>query len=164
MEVIIEELKDKARASWSGEEGERRAERLEAFLRKLLPQYAEKLGLTQEQVLRALESKRNYSCLNYYQEAKFPSLESVRVFETQADLKAAIPSMKFRCPSCGELSANPYECNTGAKRKDGSVCDWKSYGLFGTLGKGFRFTVREGFLDHPRIDEIFMPVEFEQAA
>lgn len=164
MEEIIEQLKDKARATWSGQTGEERAERLEAFLRKMLPQYAEKLGLTPEEVLRALEGKRDYCCVNYYQEANFPNLDGVRVFETQAELKAAVPSMKFRCSSCNELSSNPYRCNTGAKRKDGSVCDWKSYGLFGTLGKGFRFTIREGFLENPRVDDIFMPVEFEQAA
>lgn len=164
METIMEELKNKARATWTGDEGERRAVRLEVFLSKLLPEYADKLGLTQMQVLQALESKRNYCCVNYYHEANFPSLESVRVFDTQEELKAAVPSMKFRCPSCNELSSNPYECNSSAKRKDGSVCDWKSYGLFGTLGKGFRFTIRQGFLDNPRVDEIFTPIEFEQAA
>jgi hypothetical protein len=164
MEEIIEQLKTKARATWSGGEGDRRAERLEAFLRKLLPEYAAKLGLTQEAVLRALEGKRDYCCVNYYQEANFPSLENVKVFDSEAELRAAIPSMTFRCPACGKLSTNPYTCNSGAKRTDGSLCDWKSYGLFRTLGKGFRFTIRQGFLDNPRVDDIFMPVEFEQAA
>ncbi len=164
MEEIIEQLKEKARASWHGAEGERRAERLEAFLRKMLAEYSEKLGLPQVAILEALESKRDYSCINYYQEANFPSLDGVRVFETKADLRAAFPSMQFRCPSCHGVSTNPYTCNTGIVRKDKKVCDWKAWGLFRTLGEGLRLAVKEGFLDHPRVEEIFMPVELEQAA
>jgi hypothetical protein len=164
MEETIEQLKEEARASWRGAEGEHRAERLEAFLRRMLAEYSEKLGLPQEEILKALESKRTYSCLNYYQGANFPSLEGVRVFETREELKAAFPAMQFRCPSCHGLSTNPYTCNTGIVRKDKKVCDWKAWGLFRTLGEGLRLTVKEGFLEHPRVEEIFMPVELERAA
>lgn len=162
MQNTIEALKQKARDSWPGVEGERRAERLETFLQRLLPEYAEKLGLSQAEVLNALESGRSYSAINYYQAAKFPPLADVDVYDSQDDLKAAIPSMTFRCPCCEEVSTDPYECNSGANKKGSEEpCDWKAYGLFGTLGKGYRFTIKAGFLDNPRVDEIFMPVDME---
>ncbi len=68
----------------------------------------------------------------------------------------ACPSRKFRCPSCGGLSSNPYECNASKE------CDWKSYGFFRTMGKGVRIAIKEGFIENPQIHEIFMPLEFEQ--
>jgi len=34
IETIIEDIKQKARKTWGGEEGERRAERVEAVIRK----------------------------------------------------------------------------------------------------------------------------------
>lgn len=160
---IMEKLKDEARRSWHGDEGERRAQRLEAFLETLLSEYASVLGLSKFEVLRAIEGARTYSAINYYQSAKFPSLANVRVFDTQAELLAAMPSKRFRCPACNEISTNPYECDSG-KKQNSKVCDWKSYGLFRTAGKGFRFTIREGFLENPIVDEIFMPVDFEAQA
>ncbi|WP_264297929.1 hypothetical protein [Aliarcobacter butzleri] len=33
--------------------------------------------------------------------------------------------------------------------------------MLGTLGKGFRFTVKESFLEQPKVDDCFMPVEFK---
>jgi hypothetical protein len=46
---------------------------------------------------------------------------------------------------------------------DGKPCDWKAYGLFGTLGKGLRVMLVEGWLDNPRVHEIFMPVALAPA-
>lgn len=162
-EATIEMLKQKARESWKGDTGERRAERLEAFLRPRVAQYAAALDLTEGQVLAAMEGRRNYSAINYYQEAVFPSLDGVRVFETQKALQDAIPSWKFRCPACEGVSTNPYECNSGLPIKGGAnPCDWKSYGLFRTYGKGLRFTVKDNFMEHGRIEEIFMPLDMEE--
>lgn len=164
METTIEMLKQKARDSWHGETGESRAKSLEVFLRKMLADYSKNLGLPEADILAAIESKRDYSAINYYQEANFPSLEGVRVFDTLEALKAAIPSKKFRCPSCGGISTDPYECNSGVfVGGDKHACNWKAYGLFRTAGKGFRFTIKDSFLEKPRVDEIFMPVDFEDA-
>lgn len=160
MEQIIDKLKDEARRSWHGAEGERRAERLESFLRPMLAEYAAALGLAEPDVLAAIEGRRTYSAINYYQRANFPELSGVRIFANRAEALAAMPSRQFRCPACAGVSTDPYECDSGKKLK-GKACDWKSYGLFRTVGKGFRFTIREGFLEQPRVEEIFMPLEFE---
>jgi len=161
MEAIIEKLKQEARKSWNGDLGEERAVALEAFLRKRISEYAIAFNLSEGEVLAAIEGKRNYSAINYYQEANFPSLNGVKVYNTPDDLAAAIPNRQFRCPRCGGISTDPYECNSGAEMEKGEICNWKVYGLFKALGKGFRFTIKEGFLEKPFIDHIFNPVDFE---
>lgn len=166
MESRIEMLKQKARDSWRGRTGEERAVALETFLRKMLKSYSEVLGIPQADLLSAFEKRRDYSPINYYQEANFPDLSGVVLLESLEEFKRIYPSGKFRCPACGGESTNPYECNTGltvGKGKDSHVCDWKAYGPFGTMGKGMRVTFRDGFIDHPRVDEIFMPIEAENA-
>lgn len=164
MEETMKMLKQKARETWDGQTGEQRATRLESFLRELLPNWANVLGLTEPEILAAIESKRTYSAVNYYQRANFPLLEHVTVYETQAAMQSAIPSMRFRCPCCEQVSTDPYVCNSGANKKGSEdVCDWKSYGLFSNFGKGFRFTIREGFLEKPFVDECFMPLDLEPA-
>lgn len=144
-----------------GTAGERMERKKMAFIRGMLVEYSKALGLPEADILVAIEGKRDYSAANYYQESNFPSLDGVRIFETRAELQAAIPSRKFRCPSCGDISTDSYKCNASAKEK-GKKCDCKAYGLFRTAGKGFRFTIKEGFLDHPQVYEIFMPVDFEE--
>lgn len=161
MEEILNKLSKIFREFWGGTAGEKMEREKMGFIRKMLVDYSKALGLSEADILAAIENKRNYSAANYYQEANFPSLDGVKVFETQTDLLAAIPSRKFRCPACGDVSTNPYECNAPAREK-GKKCDWKAYGLFRTAGKGFRFTIKEGFLDHPKVDEIFMPLDFEE--
>lgn len=61
----------------------------------------------------------------------------------------AIGEMKFRCPSCGKESSNPYECK---------ACGWKVYGLLGDMGKGVFVYVKEQL----RGETMFMPVSWEQ--
>jgi hypothetical protein len=114
--------------------------------------YAEKTGLSAIGILDAWENRRNYWYMNYYQDANQPEIkiDKVRVFDTVEDLKAAVGAGQFRCPSCGGISGNPYECNAGE-------CDWKSYGLFRTLGKGAYVFVKSEL----RGQEIFMPVQWE---
>ncbi|WP_162804636.1 hypothetical protein [Tritonibacter mobilis] len=159
--ATFEMILQKGRDSWPGDEGERRADRLEAVLRRVLPEYANALDLSQDAVLAALEGRRDYSAINFYQDARLPSLRDVHVHETMAEFKALIPSGTFRCPACEGVSTDPYECNSGVER-DGSVCNWKAFGLFGTLGKGYRTLVKETFLDHPTVHEIFMPIDLEE--
>lgn len=151
----LENIKQRCRESWAGKIGEQRAAETESFILGFLPSYAELLGMTQEQVLDAIESKRTYCAVNYYQQANFPMLDGVKVFDTKQAFAEAAPSKQYRCPSCGGVSSAPYECNAS------DDCDWKSYGLFGTLGKGVRIVVKDTFLDCPKVHEIFMPLEFE---
>jgi hypothetical protein len=123
--------------------------------------YAEAAGLAAHDILNAWEERRDYWYMNYYQDAKQPKIEGgkVRVFDTNESAIASIGNAGFRCPSCSGVSKNPYTCDTGIS-KDGKVCDWKSYGLFGTLGKGATAFVKETM----QVSEFFMPVAWEGGA
>lgn len=160
--ATLEKIKQEARNSWKGKTGEDRAIELEKCIRRFTSEYAEVFNLTTDQVLEAVENKRSYSAINYYQNSHFPELKDVYIFNTQAEFLDSIPSRKFRCPRCKAVSSNPYTCNSGAEMEKGKICDWKSYGLFGCLGEGFTFTIKESFLEKPFIETCFMPVEFEQ--
>jgi len=117
--------------------------------------YAEKTGLRAEDILDAWEEARTYWYMNYYQDCNQPKIEgdSVRVFETKEELKAAIGGPRFRCPACEGVSKDPYTCDSGVV-KDGKPCDWKVYGLFGDLGKGVYVFVKAEM----RGTRIFKPV------
>ncbi|UDM18871.1 hypothetical protein [Vogesella sp. XCS3] len=161
MEQMIEQLKQQARDSWPGATGEERAAKIEDFLLKMLAEYSAVLNVPKADLLTAFEKNRTCTAINYYQEANFPSLDGVNVLENLAEFQKRYPSREYRCPSCGGKSNNPYECDSGLNRTNGEACNWKSYGLFGTMGKGMRLTFREGFVDRPKVDEIFMPIEAE---
>ncbi len=120
--------------------------------------YADKTGLTPESILDAWEAQRDYWHVNFYQEANQPAIigDRVRVFETQADLLASVGKPEFRCPACGGVSKSPYTCDSG-KKVSGKVCDWKSWGLFGCVGKGVSVFVKEKV----RVETFFMPVAWE---
>lgn len=123
--------------------------------------YAEWLQVEPVDIFNALEQKRSYSYPNYYQWANFPRLDSdVKIFENIGDLHLAFqPAKGFICPACERVSKNPYECDaTKNASKSVKKCDWKSYGLLRTMGKGLRFTVKDTFLEKPIVDECFMPV------
>jgi hypothetical protein len=158
MAETINALAAECIAGWAGRIGEERAASVRALLDRVLPEYAAALGLTQDAVLAAIESCRNVNAINFYQEANFPSLADVAMFDTLAAFKAAYPSGKYVCPSCDGHSNNPYECDAGTVR-DGKPCNWKSYGFFRTLGKGLRVVIKDKFLESPRVEEIFRPVE-----
>lgn len=132
------------------------------WIRDRVKHYHEKLGFSEVEILEAFEKKRTYWSANYYQESNFPLLDDkVKVFESTKELQEAVKSKQFICPACNQIQSSPYTCESGYKDKNEKVCNWKSYGLFGTMGKGFRFTVKDSFLDKPIIDDIFMPVEFK---
>ena len=161
IENIIEDIKQQASATWTGDEGERRAESVEAVIRKILPNYAQAIGKSELEILEAIENFRTYSVVNYYQDANFPLLDDIKVYQTEDELREIVGKAGFRCPACEGVSSNPYECDAGVER-DGVTCNWKAYGLFGTFGKGLRFTIVEKFMEIPKVDEIFMPVAMEQ--
>lgn len=151
MGQTIEKLKGLARDSWSGEEGERRAERLEKYLRGKLAEYHETTGIPQEEILNAWERDRTYSAINYYQESNQPSIKSdkVRVFETIDSFRESVGEKKFRCPACSGVSTDAYEHEE---------CGWKVYGLLGDMGKGVHVFIKERMQGHT----IFMPLSWEE--
>lgn len=156
-DAIIEKLKQETR-------DEARAQELDTFIRDVVAEYAAALQLPELEVLAAIERRRSYSAVNYYQRANFPHLKDVRVFNTLAELHAAVPSRKFRCPACGGVSNDSEECTAGTKRDDGTTCNWKAYGFLRCLGKGVSLLVKDQFHRMGRPAELFMPLGFEQAA
>lgn len=145
-------------SSWKGQVGEDRAASVRELLNRVLPEYSAALGMSEFDVLTAIETLRNYAAANYYQEANFPKLGDVVLFDTVEDFYAKYPLGKYVCPSCSGRSGNAFECDAGTIR-DGKACNWKSYGLFGTMGKGLRVILKDTFLASPRVNEIFLPVE-----
>lgn len=120
--------------------------------------YAEKTGASPVDILEAWEGARDYWYMNYYQDSRQPLIrgERVRVFENKRALKRSIMAggdLEFRCPNCKGISTDPQECNAPHP----GDCDWKAFGLFGTLGKGATVIVRGEWIPH----EIFMPVAWE---
>ena len=121
--------------------------------------YAEKTGLDAADILDGWEKQRDYWYMNYYQDVNQPEIkdDNVRVFETSKDLLAAIGKHEFRCPMCGGVANNPYRCTSGKFLDAKDVCDWKAYGLLGTLGKGVSVFVKEKL----KVETIFMPLAWE---
>jgi hypothetical protein len=160
-EDLLKKPVEQARASWEGRTGEDRANKVEEFIRKKTKHYAEILGYSSTEILEKLEERRDYFSCNYYQEANFPELSEVTVFNTKEDFKKSFPSGKYICPACKGISTHALECNSGIPIEKRKTCDWKAYGLFGTMGLGFRFVVKDSFLIEPIVYEIFNPVERE---
>lgn len=129
--------------------------------------YAEKTGLSAETILDAWESQRTFWYMNYYQDCRQPEItgHKVRVFETTEQLRESIGTKGFRCPHCSGIATNPYECNSGIElplMNSGGVpkpCNWKAFGVFGSLGKGVSVFVKSVL----RVDNIFMPIAWEQS-
>lgn len=121
--------------------------------------YADKTGIAAADILDSWEKDRNYWYMNYYQDCNQPEIKSdrVRVFDTVKDASIAI-GRGFRCPACGGVSTDAYECDTGLKMPGtDKACDWKVYGLFRDLGKGITVFCK----DQIKANLIFMPVAWE---
>lgn len=123
--------------------------------------YAEHTGIPATDILTAWERQRTYWYMNFYQDRNQPLITQgkVKVFNTVEDMLASIGNPSFRCPACSGVSTSPYACNSGLEMSKGKICDWKSYGLFGPLGKGIHIFVK----DRMKIEEIFMPIAWEPA-
>ncbi len=133
----LQELLDKFRndKSWNTEnhDGTHRFDKKILWIESMIKDYAAKLNLPVDRVVKLMEGKREYSWPNYYQPANFPPLDSdslIGVFDTFDDFKShALKHYKgYRCGLCGEIGEHPQECMHRIK-KDGK-CDWTSYGLF----------------------------------
>lgn len=125
--------------------------------------YAEKTGIPASVILDTWENNREYWYMNYYQDANQPLIngDRVRVFETLDDYLAAVGNLGFRCPRCGGVSSDARTCDSGVEIEpyDGrGPCDWKAYGLLGTMGNGLYVFVKELVGG----EGIFMPLAFEQ--
>ena len=112
--------------------------------------YAESLNTTEEKVIQGWENERTYWYMNFYQDSKQPLIDNVKVFETLEELEKSVSGKGFRCPKCSGISKDAYECSLGG-------CDWKSYGLFGTMNKGVNVLIKSTL----KKDHIFMPVAWE---
>lgn len=146
----LEKLKEAVSRDLKAGEGQRCQEQLDWIIDRA-KHYEEKTGISYLEIIDAWEEARNYWYMNYYQDCNQPLLNSdkVRVFDTVDDYKKAVGIEGFTCPKCEHVSLNPYEC-------DSVDCDWKSYGLLGTMGKGIFIFVK----DKMQGQEIFMPVKF----
>lgn len=150
-------------AGWKRQGEPTRIEK-DAFLDGVLAQYSKAFGMTEDAVFRAIEDRRTYSAVNYYQQSSFPDITGLVTYRTtEAMMTALQPERGFRCPSCNAISKDHQSCDSGSEMAPGKVCDWKSFGLFGTLGKGLRVVVVEQFLQNGVIHDIFMPIALEDS-
>ncbi len=155
LECAIKEMADKT--TWE----EYRRGDFNKRVVEICSHYADKLNLDPLEVFEALERQRTYSYPNYYQEANFPNLDKVMIFENVEEMNKIIsPSKGFKCPACGGVSKSHTVCDSGVE-KDGNVCDWKSYGLFRTLGKGLSILIKDKWLQDAKVYEIFYPISLE---
>lgn len=150
-----EEIIEQARQSWSGLEGDRRAENVKNIIDTRLDNYSKHTGFSKDEILVALEKKRGVNCTNFYQSANLPLLEEVLLYENVEEFRDKHPSGKSICPSCEKESTNYYECTQ-------ADCDWKVYGFLGDLGKGVHIALKDVFLDHPVPHNVFKPIELVQ--
>ena len=116
---------------------------------KRAEEYADILETTPCEILTAWEKQRNYWYMNYYQETNQPSLKRKDIYIFKNKEEFFKKYNQFICPNCGEIIKDPQECYK---------CGWKSYGLFGTLGKGIYILLKDKII----VIEIFRPVKLEQ--
>lgn len=159
---IIATLRVQAQQSGGDLVGAERADALENFIRAMLADYTAVLGFSEDEILAKLEEIRDCTAVNYYQVSNFPMLKDVNVFDTVEQLRGTFPSRKFVCPHCGGISTDCTTCNSGRIMANKQPCDWKAWGVFKTFGKGYWFVVKDEFLAHPVVHEIFMPLELHE--
>jgi hypothetical protein len=124
--------------------------------------YVEETGVSAHEIFDSWEKDRSYWYMNYYQDCNQPQIKdaTVRVVESREAFREQVGDTGFRCPMCGGVSTDPSTCNSGKDMEPGKVCDWKAYGLFGTLGKGVSVVVKHPFA----VYQIFMPIAWEPSA
>ena len=144
IEKMTEDSKRDGFGDWerSGHKHHRFERKIEWF-EGMVKDYAAKLNMDADEVVRMFEAHRTYWWPNYYQPANFPKFDHegfLGVFETLDDLKKYARENwdGFKCPFCGDISWNPSECNHRIL-KDG-VCDYTSGGLIDT---GYTVLVKE---------------------
>lgn len=127
------------------------------FIIQRSKQWAGVLNIPYYEIIDKWLAKCNYSMVNYFQDCNQPELdENTRIFETLDDFSKSTGGDGFRCPHCGEMSTDFTDC-TSTLKVNGKLCDWKSYGFFGCLGKGVFIFIKETFA----YATIFMPIAWE---
>lgn len=146
---------------WPGEVGKERVVNVITLLNHRLPQYAKIMGKTEIETLEIFVKAKNTNFTNWFQNANFPDLSEVYVFDTVADLKLKFPSGNYQCPCCEGISTDYQECNSAriVDKKSNKICDWKVYGFFGDLGKGIKVVIKEKFTDFPKPIAMLKPIE-----
>lgn len=128
------------------------AKRMCEYITTMVPEYAKVFWKTDDEMLALFETDRDYSAPNYYQKAKQPSLENVVIYKSKDEFYKKHPDKKYICPKCWGHSDDPQTCSV-------KPCDWKSYGLFWTMGSWIKIL----FLNQPWVPspvEIFKPINF----
>ena len=138
LEDLIETFTNDSGWNTENRDGTHRFDKTIRWIEGMVKDYAEKLGMSTDEVVDLVEGKRDYSWPNYYQEANFPGVDSESLYgiwDTFADFNEESKKKfeGFRCPRCGDISPYPQECIHRIK-KDGK-CNWCSFGLFRS-GKG----------------------------
>jgi len=148
MKKILAKFKKDYIISWG-----RNTEETTKTIRKIAgiaQHYAYHFNTTPGEMLRMMEEHRDYSWPNYYNH-KYSRIDKLdNIFETEQDAKDFFKDKIFICPACNKESLDPYECTS-------NNCDWKSYGLFGCLGKGYKFIIKDTFFKNPTRYTIFKP-------
>jgi hypothetical protein len=144
---------------WVGQVGLERVVKTVNFLCEIVPQYAKVMDKSNVETLEILAKSRNCNYTNYFQECNLPKLSDVYIFETENDFFEKFPSKEYQCPSCSKISTDYQKCNSDYTDKNGVVCNWKVYGLFGSMGKGIKVLVKDRFTDIPKPIMMFKPIE-----
>lgn len=160
---ILQEIILEVYGGWGGKEGEKRVLEVLIFISERIPQYAKVVGKTDLDFLILYANARRVNYNNWFSDTYLPDLDTVFVFDTIDDFKTKFPSGKYICPSCEGESTDFQTCNSGL-RNTGQKCNWRSYGLFGTLGKGIKIYIKDMVTDFPKPIEIFMPIELYKQA
>lgn len=97
--------------------------------------YAQKTGMTPEQVLENWEKSRTYWYMNYYQENNQPLLESDNIIPYEkwiSDLKERFgedsKNWAFKCPNCGNIQTAQDFIDNGAERH-------KTFSYYSCIGR-----------------------------
>lgn len=126
---MIEIFENDTRWNTQNKDGSKRFDKEISWIRTMVEQYAEKLGVTADEVAERFEADRSYSWPNFYQQANFPDLNkfgSISIYDTKAEFHEK--NKTFKCPHCGTVGTNPYNCQHRILA-DG-ICDWTAGGLF----------------------------------
>lgn len=154
---IFEEIAIEIYNGWPGKTWLQRIQEKIKFISEVLPEYSKMYWKNNIETLEKLAKARSCNYTNWFQNGNIPKVKDVLVYKNSEDFFKKHPEKKYICPACGGESTNPNECNTWIK-KDGKVCDWKVYGLFGDLWKWVNIFFTDKMEENPIPQNIFKPV------
>ena len=115
---IEESIVEEARASWPGEAGDQRADRVAHFLTELDMTYRPLLP-EGTNMLEAFEAHRKYTGMKvmdfYTYEVVLHPFDIDHIFDSTKDFPDNYWPNQFLCPSCKNISSKPYVCDSGVK-------------------------------------------------